>query len=88
MKYSTANGWAFLFFAIGAVPISTYFYLDANDMMIPFSIVILKPVMVIAVFTAFFILLASIMASTRKQKRINETQLQKSIRDTYMFNHV
>lgn len=70
MKYSTANWIVFIFFIIGAVPVATYFYLDANDKMIPFLNVIVKPVSVTAFLIAAYILLASLMASRRHEERI------------------
>ena len=78
MKYSTANWFAFLFFVIGAVPVATYFYLDAKDAMISFLPVIVKPVGVNMFFAACFLLLASMMASRTQEKQIKKAHFQKA----------
>ncbi|GIO27439.1 hypothetical protein [Ornithinibacillus bavariensis] len=87
MKYSTARWLAIIFFVIGAVPISTYFYLDANGITIPFLTIIVRPVGVIAFLIATFLLLASIMAS-RTRRTDKKTPLPKCTYDTYLFNRI
>ncbi|HAM82033.1 hypothetical protein [Ornithinibacillus bavariensis] len=79
MKYSTARWLAIIFFVIGAVPISTYFYLDANGITIPFLTIIVRPVGVIAFLTATFLLLASIMASRKQEERIKRPHFQNAL---------
>ena len=76
MKFSTAKWVTVILFAIGAVSISTYFYLDEIDMMIPLLVVIIKPLMMVTLFPAVFLLLANILASTRKQERITKQNFQ------------
>ena len=78
MEFSTARWLAIILIAIGAVSISTYFYLDAKDMMIPFLAVIIKPLMMVTLFPAVYFLLASILASTKQQEKITKHNFQKA----------
>lgn len=79
MQYSTARWLTIILVTIGAIPITTYFYLDANDRMIPFLAVIVKPVGVTAFLTASFLMLASIIASRRQEERINRYHFQNAL---------
>lgn len=70
MKFSTARGLTIILAVVAAVSITTYFYLDEKDMMIPFLALIIKPLMMVTLFPAAFLLLASIMASSKKEEQI------------------
>lgn len=78
MKYSTSIWLTIISFTIGAIPISIYFYLDAHNKMIPYLPVIVRPIVVIAFLIAVFLLLANIMASSRKEERIKKSYFQKA----------
>lgn len=72
MQYKTARWLTLLFSSIAAISITLYFYLDANDRMIPILPVIIKPLGVGMLLPAVYILLASIMASTKEEERITK----------------
>ncbi|MFS0690193.1 hypothetical protein AB1K89_13250 [Sporosarcina sp. 179-K 8C2 HS] len=70
MKYSTARRLTIMFASIAAIFITSYFYLDAKDRMIPILPVIIKPVAVGTLLAACFILMANIMATRKNEDRI------------------
>lgn len=76
MKFTTARWLTIMFFSIAAIVITSFFYLDAKDMMIPILPVIIKPVGVGTLLFAVFIILASIMATRKKEERITKQNFQ------------
>lgn len=79
MKYSTARWLTLISAAISVILISTYFYLDSNNMMIPFLAIIIKPVMLILLFSCSTILLANIIASRTESEKISRNHLLNAI---------
>ncbi|MEZ7172677.1 hypothetical protein [Sporosarcina sp. OR05] len=70
MKFSTARGLAIILGVVATVSITTYFYLDEKDMMIPFLALIIKPLMMVTLFPTVFLLLASILATSKNEEKI------------------
>ena len=76
MKFSTARWLTIMFFTIAAIVIASYFYLDETDRMIPILPVIIRPVGVGTLLAACFILMASIIATRKKEERITKQNFQ------------
>ncbi|MFC5466392.1 hypothetical protein [Lederbergia graminis] len=70
MKFSTAKWMALIFVAIAVIFIGLYFYLDAQDSMIPLLRLLVRPVGAGTLLFAAFIMLASLMAQRKKQEQI------------------
>lgn len=68
MKYSTAKWLSILLTGIGAVTITTYFTLDAKDLVHPNFGLVVKPIMIITLFPAC-VLMYSLLVSTSGNKK-------------------
>lgn len=71
MKFSIAKWIALILGSTATVAISTYFYLDAKDMMIPALAIIIKPFMIITLSPLVLLLAARLMAYNKEDKRIS-----------------
>ena len=68
MKYSTAKWLSILLTGIGAVTITTYFTLDANDLVHPLFGLLVKPIMIITLFPGC-VLMYGMLVSSRGNKK-------------------
>ena len=77
MKFSTAKWIAVLLGSAAIVAISTYFFLDAKDMMIPVLAMFIKPFMMVTLIPLVLLLAAMLMVDNKEEKRITGKVLKK-----------
>ncbi|MCG7336479.1 hypothetical protein MHZ95_14510 [Sporosarcina sp. ACRSM] len=68
MKFSTAKKIAILLGSAAILAISTYFFLDAKDMMIPALAIVIKPFMMVTLIPLVLLLAAMLMADNKEDK--------------------
>ena len=78
MKYSTAKWIAVLLGIVAIVAISTYFFLDAKDMMIPVLAMFIKPFMMVTLIPLVLLLAAMLMVDNKEEKRITGKVLKRA----------
>ena len=78
MKFSTAKWIAVLLGIVAIVAISTYFFLDAKDMMIPVLAMFIKPFMMVTLIPLVLLLAAMLMVDNKEEKRITGKVLKRA----------
>ena len=78
MKFSTAKWIAVLLGSVAIVAISTYFFLDAKDMMIPVLAMFIKPFMMVTLIPLVLLLAAMLMVDNKEEKRITGKVLKRA----------
>lgn len=78
MKYSTAKWIAVLLGIVAIVAISSYFFLDAKDMMIPVLAMFIKPFMMVTLIPLVLLLAAMLMVDNKEEKRITGKVLKRA----------
>lgn len=78
MKFSTAKRIAVLLGSAAIVAISTYFFLDAKDMMIPVLAMFIKPFMMVTVIPLVLLLATMLMVDNKEEKRITGIVLKRA----------
>lgn len=79
MEFKTARWWSLLLSLVAIVSITTYFYLDGKDAVPAFLALSIKPLMMIILFPTVFLLLASILASTKSEERIGKHHFKNAV---------
>ena len=77
MKYSTAK-WIAVLLGFGHCGISSYFFLDAKDMMIPVLAMFIKPFMMVTLIPLVLLLAAMLMVDNEEEKRITGKVLKRA----------
>ena len=78
MKFSTAKWIAVLLGSAAIMAISTYFFLDARDMMIPALAMVIKPFMMVTLIPLVLLLAAMLMVDNKEDKRITGNVLKRA----------
>ena len=78
MKFSTAIWISGILGSISIVAIATYFILDAKNMMFPFLLLIIKPLLTITMVPVIILLAAMLMASSKQEKQITRQSFKRA----------
>ena len=79
MKVSTAKRISIILGSAAILGISTYFYLDEKDMMIPVLEVIIFPFLTITMVPVIILLAAILVANNKQEKEISGKTLKRAL---------
>ncbi len=79
MKISTAKWIVIILGSASVLAISTYFFLDEKDMMVPFLSTIIQPFILIVMPPVIFLLAAMLLAINKKETKISRTSFKRAI---------
>ena len=79
MKVSTATRISIILGSAAILAISTYFYLDEKDMMIPVLEVIIFPFMTITMVPVIILLAAILVATNKQEKEISGKTFKRAL---------